>query len=626
MMNNYNNHLGISINPNYVPFHVQSAPSVPLEVELTELGTRLKLSGQVEEGLSKYFEALRVNANYPPVYYNIGVIYSEQGDYPQALKFYHTALVMNSLYVEAYSNIGVIYKNMGNLELAISFYEKALAINPNFVISKSNMAIALTDLGTKTKLEGNLAEGIKLYKKALVYNSQYSDAYYNLGVAYGEKCDFDKAIICYELALHFNPRCCEANNNLGVIYKDRDNLEKALQCYHAAIQINPKFSQTLNNIGVIYTVQGKLDEAFQAVSAAIEVNPDYAEAYNNLGVIFRDEGKISEALQCYEKCLQFNPYSRNAGQNRLLAVNYLVKLDAHNLFAIHEDWGMKFAAQFKPYQSLQIDFSPNRKIRIGYLSPDFFTHSVSYFIEGILKNHNDKDFHITCFSNVIKEDEKTKRFKQYAHSWKNVYGLSAEAAASIIENEKIDILIELTGHTSGNRLDVMAMRPAPIQITYIGYPNTTGLKEINYRITDAFCDPLNTTQKYTEKLVRLPNSFLCYTPLIDAPTITQSPCLTQGFITFGSFNNLGKINDDVIQIWSKILLRLPKSRLIIKCKPFASKTVQMCIWKKFELQGIEQSRVDLLGLIPVCNDHLKTYNLIDISLDTWPYEFFLIFQ
>jgi protein O-GlcNAc transferase len=180
-------------------------------------------------------------------------------------------------------------------------------------------------------------------------------------------------------------------------------------------------------------------------------------------------------------------------------------------------------------------------------------------------------------------------------------------------------LFELAGHTSGNRLDVMAMKPAPIQITYIGYPNTTGLKQIDYRITDALCDPLDTTQKHTEKLIRLPNCFLCYTPPLNSPPVSPTPCLTTGVITFGSFNNLGKINDDVLKVWCHILRRIPNSKMILKCKPFASKTVQVRTWSKFEANGINHNRVVLLGLQAMSNDHLKTYDHVDISLDSWPY-------
>lgn len=593
--------------------------NAPPEVGITDLGTQLKFLGYIEAGMTKYLQALQINPNYAPAYYNIGVIFSETNLFEDALLYYSKAIEANKMYVEAYCNMGVIYKNTGRLEEAVAYYEKALALNPNFTIARTNMAIALTDLGTKIKAEGNIKLGIQYYKKALLYNSQYPNAYYNLGVAYGECYKTDRAIWYYELAVHFNPYCCEAYNNLGVIYRDQDNLDKAILCYQSAIAINPKFSQSLNNIGVVYTVQGKLDEAFAYVRSAIEEDPMYGEAYNNLGVLYRDEGSIEEAIKCYEKCLAINFLSRNAGQNRLLALNYLTTLDVDAVFKAHKEWGSLFVQQFAQYTEYRNSLDVNRPLRIGYMSPDFFVHSVSYFIETILSSHNRKDFHIICYSNVVKEDAKTHRLKQYPNEWKSITALNTQQAAQLIHSDQIDILVELAGHTSGNCLDVTAMKPAPIQITYIGYPNTCGLSTIDYRITDAVADPPGSQQQYVEELIKLPHGFLCYTPSPEAGNVSSPPVQINGFVTFGSFNNLAKINDEVLDVWCTILRAVPHSRLVIKCKPFAGETVKQKFIVKFADRGIEASRLTLIGLLPLNQDHMQSYSLMDISLDTFPY-------
>eukprot|EP01102_Stenamoeba_stenopodia_P020858 TRINITY_DN8274_c0_g1_i1.p1 TRINITY_DN8274_c0_g1~~TRINITY_DN8274_c0_g1_i1.p1 ORF type:complete len:750 (+),score=169.42 TRINITY_DN8274_c0_g1_i1:210-2459(+) len=602
--------------------------NLPPEVLLTDNGTRLKLSGFFDEGEAKYREALAKNPRYAPAHYNLGVLKSEQGKLSEALDHYEAAVNCNALYIEvsqSYCNMGVIYKNFGNLEAAIAYYDKAIQLNPNFTIARNNMAISCTDMGTKIKTEGRtketLDEGIRWYKKAITYNSSYPDAYYNLGVAYAEKCEFDKALVCYELATHFNPRFCEAYNNMGVIYKDRDNFEKAIQCYQAALAVQPTFSQTLNNLGVIYTVQGKFEQAFYYIRSAIAANPDYAEAYNNLGVLYRDEGLIPECLKCYEKCISLNPLSRNAGQNRLLALNYLPEAGdslLEDIYQAHKKWGELFQSQFHQIVGWRNKKDINKVVRVGYLSPDFFTHSVSYFAESLLANHS-KKFRIYCYSSVVKDDAKTHQLKSYGHVWRNVHGMPAHDVAAIILEDEIDILVELAGHTAGNRLDVMALKPAPVQVTYIGYPNTTGLKCIDYRIADYFTDSANTKQKYTETLIRLPNCFLCYTPIKDPPAISEAPVVKNGFVTFGTFNNLAKITNEVLLVWAKILKRVPGSRLIMKCKPFSNKETKDRVAKIFEDNGIESSRLDLIGLIPLCHDHLTSYSLMDISLDPWPY-------
>ncbi|KAK6942573.1 Tetratricopeptide repeat 1 [Dillenia turbinata] len=589
-----------------------------LAIVLTDLGTSLKLAGNTQEGIHKYYEALKIDPHYAPAYYNLGVVYSEMMQYDTALSCYEKAALERPMYAEAYCNMGVIFKNRGDLESAIACYERCLAVSPNFEIAKNNMAIALTDLGTKVKLEGDIGQGVTYYKKALYYNWHYADAMYNLGVAYGEMLKFDMAIVFYELAFHFNPHCAEACNNLGVIYKDRDNLDKAM-----ALSIKPNFSQSLNNLGVVYTVQGKMDAAASMIEKAIVANPTYAEAYNNLGVLYRDAGNISHAIEAYEQCLKIDPDSRNAGQNRLLAMNYINEGKNDKLFEAHRDWGRRFARLFPQYTSWENPKDPDRPLVVGYISPDYFTHSVSYFIEAPLVYHDYEKYKVVVYSAVVKADAKTNRFREKVIKnggiWRDIYGIDEKKVASMVREDKVDILVELTGHTANNKLGTMACHPAPVQVTWIGYPNTTGLPSIDYRITDSLADPHDTKQKHVEELVRLPECFLCYTPSPEAGPVCPTPALSNGFITFGSFNNLAKITPKVLQVWARILCAVPNSRLVVKCKPFCCDSLRQRFLSTLEHLGLESLRVDLLPLILLNHDHMQAYALMDISLDTFPY-------
>ncbi|KAJ6756083.1 UDP-N-ACETYLGLUCOSAMINE--PEPTIDE N-ACETYLGLUCOSAMINYLTRANSFERASE SPINDLY-RELATED [Salix purpurea] len=594
-----------------------------LAIVLTDLGTSLKLSGNTQEGIQKYYEALKVDPHYAPAYYNLGVVYSEMMQYDTALSCYEKAAIERPMYAEAYCNMGVIYKNRGDLESAIACYERCLAVSPNFEIAKNNMAIALTDLGTKVKLEGDISQGVAYYKKALYYNWHYADAMYNLGVAYGEMLKFEMAIVFYELAFNFNPHCAEACNNLGVIYKDRDNLDKAVECYQLALSIKPNFSQSLNNLGVVYTVQGKMDAAASMIEKAIIANPTYAEAYNNLGVLYRDAGNISMAISAYEQCLEIDPDSRNAGQNRLLAMNYINEGHDDKLFEAHRDWGRRFMRLYPQYTSWDNPKAPDRPIVIGYVSPDYFTHSVSYFIEAPLIYHEYANYKVVVYSAVVKPDAKTNRFREKVLKkggiWRDIYGIDEKKVAIMVREDKVDILVELTGHTANNKLGMMACRPAPVQVTWIGYPNTTGLPAIDYRITDSFTDPPDTKQKHVEELIRLPECFLCYIPSPEAGPVAPTPALSNGFITFGSFNNLAKITPKVLQVWARILCAVPNSRLVVKCKPFCCDSVRQRFLTMLEQLGLEPLHVDLLPLILLNHDHMQAYSLMDISLDTFPY-------
>ncbi|GER41876.1 tetratricopeptide repeat protein [Striga asiatica] len=559
-------------------------PSYKLAAEcfaivLTDLGTSLKLAGNPQEGIQKYYEAIKIDPHYAPAYYDLGVVYSEMMQYDTALDFYEKAVVERPMYAEAYCNMGVINKNRGDLESALACYDRCLTVSPNFEIAKNNMAIALTDLGTKVKLEGDINQGVAYYKKALCYNWHYADAMYNLGVAYGEMLNFDMM----------------------------------------ALSIKPNFSQSLNNLGVVYTVQGKMDAAASMIEKAIAANPTYAEAYNNLGVLYRDAGNISLAVEAYEQCLKIDPDSRNASQNRLLALNYINEGADDKLYDAHRDWGRHFMRLFPQYTSWENIKDPERPLVIAYVSPDYFTHSVSYFIEAPIIYHDHASYRVVVYSAVVK-----------GHLWE-------KKVASMVREDKIDILVELTGHTANNKLGMMACRPAPVQlivdtvikiarhgeaglrrliplrrgdlvkgdamdeiktyqlqqlltklqnyhvpfvppptatkfrqltgngdgerymfqffpflllflfsflaslllhqygnsaycVTWIGYPNTTGLPAIDYRLTDALADPVDSKQKHVEELVRLPHSFLCYTPSPEAGPFSPPPYLANGFV------------------------------------------------------------------------------------------------
>ncbi|KAF2073579.1 hypothetical protein CYY_005128 [Polysphondylium violaceum] len=641
--------------------------SVSLDSFLIEVGTEFRLSGQLDEALHLYNYSRIYNPQYSPAYFYMGVVFYEKGDPRSALECYVKAIEINPFYPEALCNVGVIHKLLGDVEIAIDYYTRALTSSPNYHLVKNNLAIAFNDLGTQVKIKGDKERSLGLYKKSLFYNSKHSETYYNLGVLYSEARSIEKAIVCYELAINFNANYTEALNNLGVIYKDLDNIEQSLSYYRLALQSNPKFPQSLNNLGVIYTMQGKMQESKQFIKQAIRESPDYAEAYNNLGVIYRDIGKIDKSLEAYEMCIKHSPHSLNAPHNKLLASNYSNK-PINEISKLHTLWGLSYMNQvqlenFEFINQLALKQQQNQLLKlatrassppsplqqpiiatspttgetivttmpnIGYISADFFIHSVSYFIEGILKHHNAYQFRVYCYSNVAKEDSTTERLQSYQVIWRKITGLDAKAVCNLIVADQIDILVDLSGHTCGNRMDVMALKPAPIQISYIGYPNTTGLPSVQYRFTDETVDPLDTKQYFTEHLYRLPKCFLTYHPpicntqFIDPLTnhltdITPLPCQKNNFITFGSFNILSKYSDNCLKTWSKILLLIPNSRLLLKSKPFVCEKTKLKFKEKLVLFGFDPNRVDLIGLFPSQKDHLQYYKMMDISLDTYPY-------
>lgn len=528
---------------------------------------------------------------------------------------------MNQRDVAAMSSEGARHRANGNHEAAVQSYKAAHRANPSCQTTQTNLALALVSMGLSVKAKDGKG-AVRYYQESLVHYPTNANAYYNLGVSYAELNNYDKALIHYNLTVHFNPKCAEAYNNMGVIYKERDNLERAIMCYHTALQCNPQFSQALNNLGMVCIATGRLHEALDYLSRAVKAAPTYAEAYNNLGWLFWDQGDLGQALRMYEKCIELSPKSKNPGQNRLLALNYVPEVSMDLVFKAHHAWGERFSAdQPRPFSDWPVERAPGRRLNIAYMSPDFFHHSVSFFAHALIE-HATTNFNVFLYSNTAREDDKTALFKRLVGPrWKKILGKSARDVALQLREDKIDILVEMAGHTANNRLDVCVLKPCPIQITYCGYNNTTGLGTIDYRITDAVVDPPEGEQRFTEELIRVPGCFLCYTPPANLPNVESLPATRdpQGCITFGSFSCLAKINMGVVDLWARLLREVPNSRLLIKAKGFYAQDVQERFHKLFEDRGVESHRLRLKSLTATSFDHLKTYNEVDIALDTFPY-------
>lgn len=516
----------------------------------------------------------------------------------------------------------------GRLQEAIGAYEAALAAAPHMEVIQENLAAALTEHGTALKASGDVAACMRAYERAVAIRPNHAEALYNLGVAHSEAGELDKAIFMYQLAVSAAPHCAEAHNNLGVLHRERGNMESAMRCYEAALSVRPAFPQAMNNLAVIYTQQGRASDALNLLHGALLANPTYAEAHNNLGVLQRDVGDPGAAIKSYERCSELDPGNRNAGQNRLLSLNYVHPGESELVCCAHAAWGQRFEQLHSqdllpPLSPRDIDRDPNRPLIVGYISPDLFVHSVSYFAEAPLSLHKPQRVRHIVYSVCHQPDAKTARLKSQVlaarGTWRDMARASEKELATAVRADNVDILVELTGHTAHNRLGTLALRPAPVQITWIGYPNSTGLTSIDYRFTDAVCDPVDTQQTFTERLVRLPGCFLCYTPAVDAPKVALPPVLSNGFVTFGSFNALAKQTPEVLRVWAHILREVPTSRLILKNKPLACETVRQRYWAIFEENGIDSSRIDLIPLTASTQDHLDQYSLMDVALDPWPY-------
>ena len=338
-------------------------------------------------------------------------------------------------------------------------------------------------------------------------------------------------------------------------------------------------------------------------------------------------GLVTDALPIfdeYEKHLKDGQYHAPVWSNKMLALNYLCggKLTAEQVFAEHLRWGALVKKLFAEHAITEHTNSKDqhRRLKVGYLSPDLCTHTVALYSEVLLRYRDKDKYHVTVYFCRESEDEDAGRLMQYVDKWVNLFSKTAGEAAKLIQDDQIDILVELTGHTANNRLDILACRPAPIQVTWIGYPNTTGLDYVHYRVTDGITDPVDTTQPFAEKLIRLPDNFLCFIPHPATPSVNPSPFETNGWVTFGSFNSLGKVQQECFELWARVLQSVPDSRICLKSNiAFSMPHICETWYKRFEAKGICRERVLLVGFMPGQDGHLSAYHKVDIALDSFPY-------
>jgi len=508
----------------------------------------------------------------------------------------------------------VRYHQAGQFQQAESLYNQILQEDPGH-------ADALHLLGVIARQRGEYDLAVELITKAIAKNSSVFIYHNNLGNAFKDLGRLDDAVECYEKALRLRPNFPEAYNNLGNAFKDLGELDSAVECYEEALHLKPDYAAAHLNLGFVLRTCGKLDAAIDRYSKALRLKPDFAEAFNNLGNALKDQGRLVEARECFKKALQLKPEFAHVHSNLLLSLNYSHTIDPGQLFSHHKQWHAQHAAPLAttilPHLNSRLQ---DRRLKIGYVSPDFRMHSVAYFIESVLTLHARTAFEIFCYSDLVRSDSATHRLKNLEAHWRDIFGMSDEQAATLIRDDQIDILMDLAGHTSGNRMLLFARKPAPIQITYIGYPSSTGLSTIDYRITDSWADPPGQTEQfYTEELVRLPQSFLCYKPPEYASEIRKQSVLEADDITFGSFNHRAKITPIVVKLWSEILTSLPNTKLVLKYRSLSDNGTQNLLLEMFLKNGVFPERIKFVGHIPSPIGHLELYNSIDIGLDTFPY-------
>jgi protein O-GlcNAc transferase len=624
---------------------IRNNPQVPFYYN--NIGGVFTSQGRPEEAVVHYRKAIQLKPDYAEAYYNLGVVLKDQGRPEEAVTHYQKAIQLQPDYTEAYYNIAVAFQYLGKIEEAIASYQRVLYLQPDSAMAWNNLGNILKDqgrpeeavvhyqkaillkpdyarvyynLGVVLKDQGRPEEAAASYQKAIQLQPDYAEAYNNYGVILHH--DFgktDDAIASYQKAIQLKPDYAEAYNNLGFAFKEKLKTDETIASYQKAIQLKPDYAEAYNNLGIVFNDLGKKDDAIASYQKAIHLKPDYAEAYNNLGGAFKDLGRIEDAVLLLKKALLVKPEQTEVHSNYLLTLHYDTGSSKETLLNEAIEWSRKHCLHFDPAKRFINTVDPDRKIKIGYVSGDFRIHPVGFFIEPVLINHNRENFEVYCYGNHHENDDMTRSFQSLPLHWRNIASLSDEKAGEMIVDDGIDILIDLSGHTAKNRLLLFAKKPAPLQATWIGYSDTTGMKAIDYIIADRYVIPEEDEKFYVEKAMRLPESYLCYSPPAYAPDVNSLPFLLNGYITFGCFNNIAKVNPAVIAVWSDILRAVPGSRLCMKTPTLGLSTIRNAYLKLFINNGIEPESVDFIGKSLTHGELLEQYGNIDIALDTFPY-------
>ena len=580
----------------------------------SNLGNALVEQGRLEEAAVSYRKALTIKPDYAEVHSNLGNVLIKQGRLEEAAVSYRKALAIKPDFAEAHSNLGNALKEQGHLEEAAVSYRKALIIKPDHTKTHNNLGNALVE-------QGRLEEAAVSYRKALTIKPDYAEVHSNLGNVLIKQGRLEEAAVSYRKALAIKPDFAEAHSNLGNALKEQGHLEEAAVSYRKALIIKPDFVEAHNNLGNALKEQGRLEEAVASYRKALTIKSDYAEAHNNLGNALIRQGQLEEATANYRKALIIKPDYAEAHSNLLRNLNYFPNISGEDIYNESIKWDQQHAKTLLKKEPVYANKKEKkRKLRIGYVSPDFRTHSVAYFFEPLIKAHNKENVEVYCYSNVMKPDNVTERLKAEADNWFSIVGKNDEDVAEQIRRDEIDILVDLAGHTAKNRLLVFAYKPAPIQVTWLGYGSTTGMSAIDYRFTDEVADPIGEADnQHSEELIRLESGFLCYKGNESAPEISRLPCLERGYITFGNFNNLTKTTPEVVKLWSDILHAVPNAHFLMKSRQLKDEEAKARYKGMFEKEGISGDRIEFFGWLPNKKDHLGLYSKIDIGLDPFPY-------
>lgn len=536
----------------------------------------------------------------------------------EAEALYQRVINANPQDSAALNNLGLLYATLDHVAEAEPLFQRAIAASPGNTDAYNN-------LGNLLLTRGDPVKAIALYNTARAVRPDDTKTLVNLGNALQQSGRVEEAIATYNEALRLDPSLVEAHSNLGNMLSMIGQYPLAITHYEKAIELRPNYGDAYNNLGQAHESMGRLTEATRCFEKALTLLALPLDATLNTGRLLSVQGKIAEAVATYEKLLQLKPGHPGALSNILFSLNYLDTIAPEAVTERHREMAAAIEAKVTVLPPPTPNRDPWRRLKVGYVSPDFRNHAVAFFLEPLLAAHDKAAVEVYAYAEVINPDAVTAKLRGLVDHWRPTVGINHEDLAAQIRADGIDILVDIAGHSAHHRLPVFAARPAPVQMTWLGYPNTTGMTRIDYRIVDAVSDPVGPADPLaSEKLLRLDTGFLCYQPPEDAPpaappAFLETGARDSGVVTFGSFNNVSKLSPATLDTWAEVLKAVPKARLLLKSRLFGDEGVRADFMSRFTARGVDAERVDLLDGIPTVSGHLAAYSKIDIALDPFPY-------
>lgn len=622
----------ITLNPRFAPAH-------------RNLGNLLRRLERAEDAVEHHRIAVSLEPERADNHYNLGNALADVKEVDAAMESYRAALRLSPAMVAAWLNLGNLEHAAGNLGAAEEAYQRASAQPDAPAAAFANLVRMRIKAKQREAAQELLARALARFPDDPEILRLHADSLFH-------REDAEGALAIYQRLDAMQPGQANLCNALGVAYRAVGQLTRAEEAWMRCLAIEPEHVEAMTNLGTFCRLQKRHEEALKHLRRAIEIRPDDPDSVASLSCTLIDLGFISEAMGLIEPVLAKNPEhadlmgmkafalvhqaridegqavlaaarkllpdSQVAISNTLFSSLYSDTLDCRALTGLHRELAATISRKAKPgpVRPLRAD---RRPLRIGYLSPDLRSHPIGFFIEPVLAHHDRERFHSTCYALPCAADETTTRLMGLAHRWRDFEGWNVERMAAQIRADQIDVLVDLAGYTAGGRMDLMAHRPAPVQAVFLGYPSTTGLAEMDYIIADGHIIPPQLEFLYSERIARLAHSFLCYQPQPGCPEVAPLPARRQGFVTFGSYNNLPKVSTTSIELWARVLKAVPNSRLALMASSLADEGTREMFREHFVRRGIAGERILPLPPVTPLASFMAEYGRVDIALDPVPY-------